>query len=201
MLTFQDPILNKDINLISGTTNSYGNQAITGFTSTGMTQVSFSYADPNIFAVSPIPVSYNVMLTGSTEISGTTGGYNDYYKFPIDLEYFQVITGMTYLEFSGRCGTTIPNSLNKRFLSNDMFIQRWQGGPGYTPGPWGGPYTKNWSIGFPIFRKPMEFLRDFDQQCVLILNRGVDPNVPRVKIRYDLNLDLTLDINLNIGSS
>ena len=187
MITFQDPILNKDINLISGVTNSYGNRAITGFTSTGMTSVSFNYASPNIGG-SPVPISYNVMLTGSTEISGTTGGYDDYYKFPIDLEYFQVITGMTYSEFSGHCGTMIPNSLNQRFLYNDMFIQRWYGGPGLTAGPWGGPYTKDSSQQFPIFKKPLVYLKDPDQQCVLILNRGVDPNVPRVKIRYDLNI-------------
>ena len=187
MITFQDPILNKDINLISGVTNSYGNQAITGFTSTGMTSVSFNYANPNIGG-SPVQVNYNVMLTGSTEISGTTGGYNDYYKFPIDLEYFQVITGMTVSEFSGHCGTMIPNSFNQRFLSNNMFIQRWYGGSAVTPGIWGGPYTKDSSVQFPVFRRPLEYLKDFDQQCVLILNRGVDPNVPRVNIRYDLNI-------------
>ena len=191
MITFQDPILNKDINLISGTTNSFGNQAITGFTSTGMTQFTLSYADPNPFASPTAPppqVNYNVMLTGSTEFSGTTGGYNDYYKFPIDLEYFQVITGMTVSEFTGHCGTMISNSFNKRFLSNDMFIQRFYGGAAGPAGVWGGPYTKDASINFPIFRRPLDYLKDPDQQCVLILNRGVDPNVPRVKIRYDLNI-------------
>ena len=185
MITFQNPQLNKDINLISGVTNSYGNQAITGFTSTGITPVSISYVTP---ANSPRTVNYNVNFTGSTEFTGTTGGYNNYYKFPIDLEYFQVITGMTYSEFSGQCGTTIPNSLNQRFLKNDMFIQRWYGGGQVTAGTWGGPYTKDNSQQFPIFKKPLEYLRDFDQQCVLILNRGVDPNVPRVNIKYDLNI-------------
>jgi hypothetical protein len=188
MITFQDPILNKDVNLISGVTNSYGNQAITGFTSTGMTLVSFSYASPNIGG-SPVLVNYNVMLTGSTQISGTTTGYDDYYKFPIDLEYFQVLTGMTVSEFTGHCGTTIPNSFNERFLSNDMFIQRFYGGPYYNAGVWGGAYTKNGTTEvFPVFKKPLVYLKDPDQQCVLILNRGVDPNVPRVKIRYDLNI-------------
>jgi hypothetical protein len=187
MITFQDPILNKDVNLISGATNSYGNQAITGFTSTGMTSVSFNYASPNIGG-SPVQVNYNVMLTGSTEFSGTTGGFNNFYKFPIDLEYFQVITGMTVSEFSGHCGTMIPNSFNERFLSNDMFIQRWYGGAAVTPGIWGGPYAKSGNPSFPVFRNPLDYLKDPDQQCVLILNRGVDPNVPRVKIRYDLNI-------------
>ena len=187
MLSFQNPTLTKDINLFSGVTNSYGNQAISGFTSTGMTQVSFSYANPNP-AGSPVLINYNVMLTGSTEFTGTTNGYNNYYKFPMDLEYFQVITGMTYSEFSGQCGTTIPNSLNERFLHNDMFLQRFNGGNDLQAGCWGGDYTKDGSQDFPILKKPIHYLKDPDQQCILILNRGVDPNVPRVKIRYDLNI-------------
>jgi hypothetical protein len=187
MISFQNPGLTKDLNLISGQTNSFENNAITGFTTTGMTSISFQYANPSP-AGSPITVNYNVNLTGSTEISGTTMGYNDYYKFPIDIEYFQVLTGMTYSEFRGQCGTTIPNSLNQRFLGNDMFIQRFFGGTVYPKGCWGGPYTKNGSQTFPIFKKPIQHLKDFDQQCVLILNRGVDPNVPRVKIKYDLNI-------------
>jgi hypothetical protein len=185
MIAFQNPALNKDINLISGATNSFGNRAITGFTSTGITPVNISYVTP---AGVPRQVNYNINLTGSTEFIGTTGGYNNYYKFPIDVEYFQVITGMTYSEFSGQCGTLIPNSLNERFLQNDMFIQRWYGGGEVTPGCWGGPYTKDGSQQFPIFKKPIQYLKDYDQQCVLILNRGVDPNVPRVNIRYDLNI-------------
>jgi hypothetical protein len=187
IVSFQNPGLTKDLNLISGNTNSFNNKAITGFTTTGMTSISFNYASPNI-AGSPIPVNYNVMLTGSTEFSGTSTGYNDYYKFPIDIEYFQVLTGMTYSEFSGQCGTSIPNSLNERFLSNEMYLQRWYGGSEIQFGCWGGPYTKNGSETFPILKKPINYLKDPDQQCVLILNRGVDPNVPRVKIRYDLNI-------------
>lgn len=187
MLTFQNPGLSKDLNLISGNTNSFGNQAITGFSTTGMTSISFDYANPNI-AGSPITVNYNVMLTGPTEFSGTSNGYNNYYKFPIDVEYFQVLTGMTYSEFSGQCGTSIPNSLNERFLANPMYIQRWFGGSEIQVGCWGGNYTKDGIQSFPISKKPIEYLKDYDQQCVLILNRGVDPNAPRINIRYDLNI-------------
>ena len=188
MISFQNPGLTKDLNLISGNTNSFGNQAITGFTTTGNSvAISFQYADPNP-AGSPITVNYNVKLTGSTEFSGTSTGYNDYYKFPIDVEYFQVLTGMTYSEFTGHCGTIIPNSLNQRYLGNNMYLQRYFGGSEIRPGCWGGSYTKDGSQPFPILKKPIDYLKDPDQQCVLILNRGVDPNVPRVKIKYDLNI-------------
>jgi len=188
MITFQNPTLNKDINLISGVTNSYGNQAITGFTSTGMTQFTLSYADPNPYAVSSLQTIYNVKLTGSTEISGTTTGYDDYHKFPMDLEYFQVMTGMTVSEFTGHCGTIIPNSLNQRFISNQMYLQYWFNGGVYTSRCWGGCYTKNCTQPFPILKRPIDYIRDPEQQCILILNRGVDPNVPRVNIKYDLNI-------------
>ena len=186
MISFQNPGLSKDLNLISGNTNSFGNKAITGFTTTGdSVAISFQYADPNP-AGSPITVNYNVKLTGSTQFSGTSTGYNDYYKFPIDIEYFQVLTGMTYSEFTAQCGTTIPNSLNDRYIGNEMYLQRWYGGSEEVRGCWGGPYSNN--EGFPILKKPVQYIKDYDQQCVLILNRGVDPNVPRVNIKYDLNI-------------
>jgi hypothetical protein len=93
---------------------------------------------------------------------------------------------MTYSEFTAQCGTTIPNSLNDRYLGNEMYLQRWYGGSEEVRGCWGGPYSNN--EGFPILKKPVQYIKDYDQQCVLILNRGVDPNVPRVNIKYDLNI-------------
>ena len=92
LISFQNPKLSKDINLTGGITNVYGNNSITGITSTGLTQIKVYYAKL------------------------------DYHKFPTDVEYFQVITGMTYDIFSGLCQSNVDDSLNDRYISNKMVM-------------------------------------------------------------------------------
>jgi len=182
IVTFQNPYLTKDINLFSGYTNvdgnQFGNHAITGTTISGNTTINFEYANPN--GSGNIPIQYDVFFTQS--------GQTDYYNYPIDLEYFQIITGMTYSDFTSNSGSTMPNSFISRFLSNDMYIQRFNGGPTLDENCFEGDFKTDGTEKFPINKKPIEFIKDYDKSCILILNRGVDPNSPRVPIQYDLNL-------------
>jgi hypothetical protein len=182
IMTFQNPFLTKDVNLFSGYTgeggNQFGNAAVTGTTLTGNTTIGFNYANPD--GSGDIPVSYNVNFTQS--------GQTEYYNYPMDLEYFQVITGMTYTDFISNSGSTMPDSFISRFLNNEMYLQRFYGGTVYTENCWGGPFKKDGSEGFPTLKNPITYIKNFEKSCILILNRGVDPNAPRVEIQYDLNV-------------
>lgn len=170
LISFQNPTLSKDINLTGGILNNFGNNAITGTTSTGSTNIKIYYAKPDGTGNIVTPVQYAVNITATTT--------NNFHKFPIDFEYFQVITGMTYSDFSGKCITNEIGfkSLNQRYISNTTLIAQ-----DYNPKPSG-------FINYPdnVVLRPIEYIKDYDKLCVLILNRGVDPYTPKVPISYGL---------------
>ena len=164
LIAFQNPTVSKDINLNGGILNEYGNNAITGTTYTGTTGITVTYANPDGTG------NLTKIYSGVTITAITT---NNFHKFPTDIEYFQVITGMTYSEFTGQCSNDIGyDSLNNRYISNDTLI-----GQDYVNGT---PTPDNVTIN------PIQYVKDYEQQCVLILNRGVDPYTPKVPISYGL---------------
>lgn len=166
LISFQDPTQTKDVNTTGGTLNIYGNNAITGITSTGQTDITVNYA--KFDGTGNLSLTYNnINITAITT--------NNYHKFPTDIEYFQVITGMTYNEFSGQCTTTVNyNSLNNRYLNNEVLIGR-EDSPGI---------NENYNLDL----NPIEYVEDYENLCVLILNRGVDPYTPKVPIKYGLGI-------------
>lgn len=166
LISFQDPTNSKDINLTGGILNVYGNNAITGITSTGLTNIDVYYANPNGSGNYPLPVTYSVNITATTT--------NNFHKFPNDVEYFQVITAMTYNQFSGQCQTQIPDSLNSRYIANTMKM----GESSYEDSCPNPEYNNDF--------RPIDFIEDYNNLCVLILNRGVDPYTPKVPIKYGL---------------
>jgi len=172
MVAFQNPTISNDVNLTGGTTNVYGNNAITGFTTTGLSNVTVNYANPN--------GSGNLQKTYSVNITATTT--NTYHKFPTDMEYFQVITAMTYSQFSSQCNpSSSPDSLNNRYINNTTLLgQEYLDGFGY--------YF--WHLNYfhrdNVTLRPMDYVKDKNEVCVLILNRGVDPYTPKVPIEYGL---------------
>ena len=166
LISFQNPTISKDINLTGGVTNEYGNNAITGITSTGLTTIKIYYAQLNGVGNVTTPVTYQVNITADTA--------NNFHKFPTDVEYFQVITGMTYSQFSGQCNpSSIVDSLNNRYLNNITFIgqEEVQG------------VINNYDN---LLLRGLEYIEDHKNICVLILNRGVDPYTPKVPISYGL---------------
>jgi len=167
LIAFQNPTTSNDVNTKNGITNVYGNKAITGITSTGITTINISYANPNGNGTN-IPVTYQVNITADTT--------NNYHKFPTDIEYFQVITGMTYNQFSGQCRDEIGfDSLNNRYLNNTTII----GAQDYN-------WPPTYPLSFNVKLRPLEYVDDYENICVLILNRGVDPYTPKVPISYGL---------------
>ena len=174
LISFQNPTISKDINVTGGIMNVYGNNAITGVTTTGLQTVGVTYAKPD--GSGNQSITYSVNITASTT--------NNFHKFPTDIEYFQVITGMTYNTFTGMCQSDIFDSLNDRYISNKMVM----GQSEY--------WTSNLKIEDNIDFTPINLIKDYSQICVLILNRGVDPYTPKIPISYGLGR-LFGRINLN----
>jgi len=169
LISFQSPTYSKDVNLTGGILNNFGNNAVTGTTSTGLTNINIYYAKTDGTGNIGTPVQYSVNITATTT--------NNFHKFPTDIEYFQVITGMTYNDFSGKCGNDLQYiSLNDRYLNNTTFIAQ--------------DFTTNQddivSPSDNVILKPIEYVKDYEKLCVLILSRGVDPYTPKVPISYGL---------------
>jgi len=164
LIAFQDPTNSGDINMTGGILNVYGNNAITGTTFTGQTNITINYSNPT--------GSGNLSQTYAINISADTT--NNFHKFPTDVEYFQVITAMTYNQFSGQCQTQFPNSLNQRYINNTIKM----GESGYACNSPQVAYNNNFN--------PLDFIENVNEICVLIMNRGVDPYTPKVPIKYGL---------------
>ena len=170
LVAFQNPTISKDINMTGGVENIYGNNAITGITTTGLTNVTVTYANPNGLLPN-LSKLYQVNMTATTT--------DNYHKFPTDVEYFQVITGMTYSQFSGQCNPSSNfDSLNNRYINNTTVL-----GQEYGVTVFGVPDVL---IADNFTTKPMSYVRDHKEVCVLILNRGVDPYTTKVPIEYGL---------------
>jgi hypothetical protein len=172
MISFQNPSFTKDPNLSKGIKNKFNNKAITGTTFTGQTTIQVNYANPNgTGPMLPSP-EYEVIITATS----TT----NLHKFPIDIEYFQVITGMTYSSFSGMCVNFLPNSLNDKYFANDTTFFKMFNNTNSRRA------TIKSSIGGVVALTPMTYVRNVNDNYVVILNRGVDPYTPKIPIEYGL---------------
>jgi hypothetical protein len=137
----------------------------TSYNGSGATTINVSYATSQ-YVNSPTIV-YNLPY-GSTENN---------YKFPADVEYFQVITALTVSQ-----ATTIWNSNDSQSFPN-LFesktgVDFWRSLPSASLGY---SYSKT-SGEF----KASDYYSDFQNQYVLVLQRGVDPYSPKYKNEYSL---------------
>jgi len=169
LISFQNPNLSKDINLTNAIENQYGNNAITG-TSATTTSFTVNFANPDGSGNSGVTYT-NIIQTGDSV----------YHKFPIDVEYFQVITGMTYGSFSAKCSSDIVNSLNDRYLNNDMKVVEIGGAYAIEGFHYDNCYTSH-------DVSPITKIDDYQNLSVIILNRGVDPYSSKIDIEYDLSV-------------
>jgi hypothetical protein len=165
IMTFQNPDLSIDKNLTGSTTNSFNNNAVVG-TCLNNTIITLNYIKPNGMSGS---VTYQIPQPNPSDMN--------YNKYPSDIEYFQVITAMTYANFSSQCGTSLDNSLNERYLNNNMRINRITLDSN--------PPDNNCVTD--VSDNPMTSYIEYQQQIVLFLVRGVDPYSSRVDIEYDLS--------------
>ena len=197
MLAFQNPTFSKDPNLTGGIKNIFNNNAITGTTYTGDTTVTVNYAHPNGIS-SMLSTTYDVRVfddAGPYSAKTTTNTH----KFPIDIEYFQVITAMTYSNFSGQCVNTLPNSLNKKYFRNESTLfqlfstinggrRDWTGtifNPNCYYRPNGNTHPDPIPFGVQKYDS-MNYVRNRNENVVVILNRGVDPYTSKIPIKYGI---------------
>jgi len=134
----------------------------TSYNGSGATTINVSYATSQ-YVNSPTIV-YNLPY-GSTENN---------YKFPSDVEYFQVITALTVSQ-----ATAIWNS-------NDS-----QSFPNLFEAPTSVDFWGKIAIAYNHFDgrsdfKASDYYDDFQNQYVLVLQRGVDPYSPKYKNEYSL---------------
>ena len=180
IVTFQDPNLSGDITRITGLTteNQFGNNSITGVTTTGITIPKLiTYANPN-------DTTYSSNLTTTVLINQTNNDGS--YRFPIDMEYFQVVTGLTVQDFidvsQSIGGLTSSNKFPNEYLRHKIRIRTHKydnSNPSFpSPGPNPDIYESQ-TIAIEQFT-------DYQNLGVLMFVRGVDPYTDRQNIEYNL---------------
>jgi hypothetical protein len=175
LLTFIDPALSSDVNFKysgDGTTNS----TITGISGTPL---------------NPLVSTYNVEYATSQTTNGqvsynlNVGSTVNNYKFPSDIEYYQVITAITVSEAAKIWQTTNSSSLPGILNSSVVVTSHRDNKIQITPSI----RITNWEFekDFPAY-KYRDLFSDFDNQYILILQRGVDPYSPKYTNKYGLGI-------------
>jgi len=156
LFTFVDPATTQDVN--------YRNLGISGITlNAGPSTYNVEYA---ISQTTNGTVSY-ILNTGSTVSN---------YKFPSDVEYYQVLTAMTISDASKIWENTNESLLPG--LLNSSTVVRYNERTDFLSG-WGSVKQ------YPSY-KIRELFADFDNQYILILQRGVDPYSPTYTNKYGI---------------
>ena len=105
IMTFTDPNNVNDINIISGVTNQFGSNSITGTSYTAVTNTPLTYIQQN-----GVPTTINIQVSGTSS--------EKEYKFKTGLEYYQVITGMTAYDADFLAAGTKINNVPNPSLQN-----------------------------------------------------------------------------------
>jgi hypothetical protein len=185
IVSFQNPNLSGDINIIGDqeTLNDFGTYSVTGTPInvgdiSNPASVNISYANPNNSG--NVNVNYNIIQNDDDA---------SYAKFPIDIEYFQVIKNLTVSEYLTMVNPNITGdptwsneaSLPKRFLFNEMrFYRITQINTGLLNN------LIFWSQDERLF-SPILYYQNYENQKIVFLVRGVDPNSTRNEVSYDLS--------------
>jgi len=166
LLTVVNPNTSDDLNFKKIYSTSSGNTyGITGTTISSPTTISVSYAISQL--QNSQPVEY-YLPTGSTV---------NRQLYPMDREYYQVVTAITISEAVSLWNTgntqTFPNILNEpskiRLARRDFSAIGFQA-----------PSTPQFSFN------PLEYFEGYEDQYILILQRGVDPYSPKYENKYQI---------------
>ena len=141
----------------------------TTYNGSGQTQINVNYATDNY---SNQQVIYTLPY-GSIETN---------YKFPQDREYFQVITAITMSQATQIWNTSVPNSF-PNLISQPTTVDFWVKGFG--------DYTIITSTNFLL----KDTFEDFNNQYVLVMQRGVDPYSPKYVNEYGLGALFGSNVN------
>jgi len=162
---------------ISGTTDTnylYTADTINGI-ETGISGTSYN---------GPGATTINVSYATSQYTNSSTIVYNlpygsveNNYKFPADVEYFQVVTALTVSQAAAIWNSNDSQSFPNLFESTtdvDFWVKETNG-------------TRfAYDSAHSVSLKASNFYYDFENQYVLVLQRGVDPYSPKYKNEYSL---------------
>jgi hypothetical protein len=174
LLTTVDPATSTDSNfLFTATTNNGPAQGLPGTTKGNGFNLTVEYANPT-----------NQLSNLTTQYKLLSGGQISRQLYPMDREYFQVITAITISDASKiwKVGSTptLPSLLNSK-MTIEM---REKGDRRFLE-----PGDRNGRTDTYSFKDTFE---NFDQQYILILQRGVDPYSPLYKNKYGIGKILGL---------
>ena len=169
--TFTNPTKSMDVNLTGATTNIYATNSITGSTIGTPTSIDgvnlitrqVSYADPNNNGTISPPNSLYTLTAFTEDVT--------YSIYPMDIEYFQVIKIQKISDFLAAASTSLPNSLPFRFISNNAFYL----------------YIDEYNCSTSNNFSPVNCYTSFNNQSLMFMVRGVDPNTSKRKCSYDLS--------------
>jgi hypothetical protein len=179
LFTFQDGVISLCNPNLTGATfhdgdnfseNQFGNNAVTGTSTTGITIVNLNYATT---PTTSQPVQYELFYSGESE---------NYLQYNIDLEYFQLISGYTYNQFNSLASFTNSTYFPSKYLKHDAVFVYQDGDCNLTQAP---PPASNYQYSY--FNNIVEDIPQFGNLEVLIITRGVDPHSPKQKNKYDLS--------------
>lgn len=128
--------------------------------------------------VSPYTVEYATSQLNNQSVSYIldSGNTNTNYSFPMDVEYFQVLTALTISEASSMWQDTYQEYLPS--VINSSTVVKHNEKTDFISG-WGAIKT------YPSYRI-RDLFNDFDNQYIIILQRGVDPYSPKYVNKYGL---------------
>lgn len=170
-----------DRNITNAPTNIYGSNALTGVTTYSAT-INIPYANNSA------PLTGNLNTIYNTPDFATNNTQDILYSFPSDVEYYQVITAMTVTQFRSLIpapGSRLTNSFGD-IVESELVIS---------------------GSGCSFTVKPIDAI-DNTNSYVLICQRGVDVNSPKINTYFELgkifgynntsDITLTGDYKLNI---
>ena len=183
MFTTVNPVNSKDPNFISGATNIYGTNNISG-TTIYPQNITITYANPTS-RVGNNTTQYVLTSTFTEQLL---------YQYPSDIEYFQVLTGLTINEF---------NTISSNFSGNINFNSSFAGLL------LSKTKIERKTLTSSCYKEyVITDLIDKDENKVYIIQRGVDPYSPKYNTNIGLGLlfggnsesdiQITTDLKLNI---
>ena len=164
LLSFVSPTGSTDTNYLYSASTAEGiSYGISGqsYNGTGQTTVNVSYATSQ--TTNSTPIVYNLPY----------GSDNIKYQYPSDIEYYQVVTAITVSQASQIWNTGVTETFGNILYTPSTVVKY-------------GPYFNAWRIQRVDEYVAYENFTDYQNQYILILQRGVDPYSPKYVNEYSV---------------
>jgi hypothetical protein len=180
ILSFQNPELSQDINVTGYTIqNQFGGISSTGTTkNNGQSTIYVPYANPNCSGDWFGPGGTNPNAVGNSIYQVTQNNTNQEHKFAMDIEYFQVITAITMNDYINMSGFRGSDSLKMRYVDGHSIL--------HVVNQSDRCYNTRFD-GWPKSLRAITEFRDYGEQVLVFMVRGVDPYSDKIEIEYDLS--------------